>query len=281
MLPPRPALVPFLALVITAGCSWDAPLRTQQVVTRDAYQSADETIQYVSDSFIPISVVELAARRGQPLRYPRGWLLIDDGGDLGEPAAGFSGSRAQLALALSERLVATVAPPPTRQAATGISLEIERVSVVGGSGGDLSVALAQLETRWPAGAPSPLLIFSRADRITEETVQTARRMRSRYGEGWCLHLISVGDKTACFKLRAFNTCGSAVRGEDIADPQTMAAYAMRLFYGDPSDHDGDGIEDYRDQCPDTPKGMRVNWDGCPFDEAALKRLLPAETIKGF
>jgi hypothetical protein len=251
------------------------------VVTQDAYRSADETIQYISDSFIPISVVELAARRGQPVRYPRGWLLIDDEGGMKEPAVGFSGSRMQLALELSERLAATLAPPMQQPAVTGITLEIERVSVLDGSGGKLSVALAQLETRWPTGTPIPLLIVSRADRITEETVRMARRMRSRYGEGWCLHLISVGDKTACFKLRTFNTCGSAVRGEDIAAPETMAAYAIRLFYGDPSDQDGDGIVDYRDQCPDTLKDMRVNWDGCPFDEAALKRLLPGEIIKGF
>ncbi|MDG4594377.1 MAG: hypothetical protein P9F75_01565 [Candidatus Contendobacter sp.] len=281
MLLHRLTLVLLPVLVIYTGCSGYAPLRPEQVVTRDAYQSGDETIQRVPDSFTPISAVELAAGRDQPVRFPRGWVLIDDGTTMREPAPGFSGSRAELALELSQRLAATLTPLPARAgrpATIPVSLEIERASTLGD---DLSTALTQLENRWPVGTKTTLLIFSRADRVTESAVATARRMQSQHGEGVCLNLITVGDKTACYKLRAFNTCGSAVRGERIAAPETMAAYAIRVFYDDPTDSDGDGIPDYRDQCPDTPRGLRVNWDGCPFDEAALRSLLPDQKMKGY
>jgi OOP family OmpA-OmpF porin len=31
------------------------------------------------------------------------------------------------------------------------------------------------------------------------------------------------------------------------------------------DSDGDGVPDYLDKCPDTPKGVKVDKDGCPLD----------------
>jgi OmpA family protein/outer membrane protein with beta-barrel domain/thrombospondin type 3 repeat protein len=35
--------------------------------------------------------------------------------------------------------------------------------------------------------------------------------------------------------------------------------------GGSADSDGDGVLDLNDRCPDTPKGARVNKDGCPWD----------------
>ncbi|WP_447046298.1 OmpA family protein [Vreelandella sp. H-I2] len=35
--------------------------------------------------------------------------------------------------------------------------------------------------------------------------------------------------------------------------------------GCPLDSDGDGVPDYRDQCPGTPAGVEVNANGCPLD----------------
>jgi OOP family OmpA-OmpF porin len=35
--------------------------------------------------------------------------------------------------------------------------------------------------------------------------------------------------------------------------------------GDNMDSDGDGVTDDKDKCPDTPKGVKVDADGCPLD----------------
>lgn len=36
--------------------------------------------------------------------------------------------------------------------------------------------------------------------------------------------------------------------------------------GCPLDKDGDGVPDFRDKCPDTPRGAKVNVDGCSIDD---------------
>lgn len=271
-----------LALSISPGCSWHPSLKPGQVVTRDAYETADKVIHHIAEPFKPLSVAERAADKRQPVRYSRGLLLIDDGASMQEPAPGFAGNRVELAVELTDRLAATLAMPAPHDepaALTWIALETGRVSALDGRQDDeVSAALRQLESQLQGGTYTALVLFSRAERITGDTVRTVRGMQSRYGDRLCLHLVSVGDNTACFRLRDFNTCGSAVRGEDIADPETMAAYALKLFYGDPLDTDGDGVYDYRDQCPNTPENSRVNWDGCPFNEAALLNLLPSEII---
>lgn len=38
--------------------------------------------------------------------------------------------------------------------------------------------------------------------------------------------------------------------------------------GDMADSDGDGVSDDKDKCPNTPKGVKVNEDGCPLTDDA-------------
>ena len=41
------------------------------------------------------------------------------------------------------------------------------------------------------------------------------------------------------------------------------------------DSDGDGVYDYMDKCPDTPRGVKVDKDGCPLPVAAAPAPAPA------
>jgi len=41
------------------------------------------------------------------------------------------------------------------------------------------------------------------------------------------------------------------------------------------DSDGDGVFDYMDKCPDTPRGVEVDKDGCPLPAAAAAESAPA------
>ncbi len=51
-------------------------------------------------------------------------------------------------------------------------------------------------------------------------------------------------------------CKPAPKPAEPAKPKTVSR---------PSDSDGDGVPDYKDECPDTPVGIAVNKIGCPLD----------------
>lgn len=40
---------------------------------------------------------------------------------------------------------------------------------------------------------------------------------------------------------------------------------LKFTITDKQDEDGDGVDDFNDECPDTPKGVKVNYKGCPID----------------
>jgi len=44
------------------------------------------------------------------------------------------------------------------------------------------------------------------------------------------------------------------------------------------DSDGDGVYDYMDKCPDTPRGVKVDKDGCPLPVAAAPEPAPAPVV---
>ena len=53
----------------------------------------------------------------------------------------------------------------------------------------------------------------------------------------------------------------------IRSPGNFRGYSiweMEVWGGRPVDSDGDGVDDTRDQCPDTPLGTQVDSTGCPI-----------------
>ncbi len=53
--------------------------------------------------------------------------------------------------------------------------------------------------------------------------------------------------------------------EDTFYVWTIGAGVRWKFGADPNDDDGDGVPNSRDKCPDTPKGVKVDANGCPID----------------
>ncbi|MDD3080298.1 MAG: DUF5723 family protein [Paludibacter sp.] len=43
------------------------------------------------------------------------------------------------------------------------------------------------------------------------------------------------------------------------------AFGFNLVFGNKQDKDKDGVSNFRDKCPDTPKGVKVDKHGCPVD----------------
>ncbi|MBK5969439.1 MULTISPECIES: hypothetical protein [Thiorhodovibrio] len=271
-----------LALLLN-GCATSGPVGSRQVVTEDGYREADQVVERIPERFTPMSASVLAAEKELPVKFSSGFLLIDDAGAMREKLPAPFDSRAGLASVLARRLKATLVQPGYDGRETSGPVALTAVSLHeldSGWSPKLADGLAALAPRLSATTrntfSTALIILSRAERVDEAAVRQVAEMRGRFGERLCVHLVTVGDPSACFKLKTFDACGTAVTGASIAEPEAMAAFALRVFYGDPLDSDGDGVANYQDRCPRTGRGTRVNWNGCPFDESRLMKLLPRE-----
>jgi OOP family OmpA-OmpF porin len=118
---------------------------------------------------------------------------------------------------------------------------------------------------------------------TQQVIDAVVKLRTDYGDRLCIHAIQVGDdakgrqlteaiadqtddgtrgRELMEKNAGLAGCGSVVSADDIASPNAMADYVAGVFYGPVLDSDGDGVTNDIDQCPNTPKGARVNAVGC-------------------
>jgi hypothetical protein len=80
--------------------------------------------------------------------------------------------------------------------------------------------------------------------------------------GVCFYTLGVGNRLSRTRLETVDSCGFSVAADKVAQPSDMAHFVQSVLYKGPADSDGDGIYDYRDQCPGTPTGRIVDYSGC-------------------
>ncbi|MEW6237354.1 MAG: OmpA family protein [Candidatus Omnitrophota bacterium] len=82
----------------------------------------------------------------------------------------------------------------------------------------------------------------------------------------CIHAIqteaSRKGKEFLNKLVELSPCGEYRMGTDLYNEYTMVDFVRKIFIVSIPDSDGDDICDDADQCPDTPKGAKVDDRGC-------------------
>ena len=103
-------------------------------------------------------------------------------------------------------------------------------------------------------------------------VGAARRLKERFGDNACIYTVLVGgvtpEKFATMRdIANAGQCGFYQDAGNLESPQGMADWVKDVFLTKgkavaPLDTDGDGVVDSMDQCPDTPRGERVNSVGC-------------------
>jgi OOP family OmpA-OmpF porin len=105
-------------------------------------------------------------------------------------------------------------------------------------------------------------------------VGAARRLKERFGANVCIYTVLAGgvtpEKMATMRdIASAGECGFYQDANNLQSSQGMADWVREVFLekgqvvaAAPLDSDGDGVIDSLDQCPDTPKGDRVDNVGC-------------------
>lgn len=123
-----------------------------------------------------------------------------------------------------------------------------------------------------------LIVVSDSENILHgRAYKTVQKLRGALGERLCIYPILLdrdcdGRKVMDMIVKV-GGCGFSVNAEEIAAADAMSRYVQEVLLLPPAgqlastayeakDSDGDGVADSRDKCPNTPKGARVNADGC-------------------
>lgn len=120
-----------------------------------------------------------------------------------------------------------------------------------------------------------LLVFS--DGMDEfSPLPAAQALKARYGDRLCIYTVWVGNEqdapgqTNLQEVANISNCGFATDVNAISNPAGMGNFVKNVFFkpGSPVkecsqlDDDNDGVNNCLDKCPNTPKGAKVDKDGC-------------------
>jgi OOP family OmpA-OmpF porin len=107
----------------------------------------------------------------------------------------------------------------------------------------------------------------------QKVLDAAGRLAEGFNGQVCIHTVHVGDDPAGAEfLRKLSTrtgCGSARSMGSVMNTAALQNFEREVFLGAvpavaaaPRDSDGDGVMDDVDQCPGTPRGVKVDERGC-------------------
>jgi OOP family OmpA-OmpF porin len=128
----------------------------------------------------------------------------------------------------------------------------------------------------PARGNIAVIIVSDGKETDNASLKAAEKMKSDYGERVCIYTVLIGDdptgKNLMEQVARAGQCGFSVNADDIMSSEGMGGFVEKVFLEKvvvqppkPADSDGDGVYDDKDQCPNTPKGVKVDNVGCPLD----------------
>jgi len=121
------------------------------------------------------------------------------------------------------------------------------------------------------------------------TLTAAQALKDQLGPGLCFYPVFIADdqngRVLMDKIARIGECGFVSEADTLLTGSGMAAFVRDVFLTRkpmaPKDSDNDGVTDNLDKCPGTPKGVKVDADGCPkVVKAAAPPIMAALNSKG-
>lgn len=117
--------------------------------------------------------------------------------------------------------------------------------------------------------PIAVVIVSDGKDMGKAPLTEANALKATYGDQLCIYTVQVGDdgggKKLLSKIAGLTNCGKSVTADSLATGAAMNAFVREVLLSDLADSDGDGVIDSKDECPNTPAGVKVDMVGCPLD----------------
>ncbi|HSO22666.1 MAG TPA: thrombospondin type 3 repeat-containing protein, partial [Chondromyces sp.] len=128
----------------------------------------------------------------------------------------------------------------------------------------LDAAGDDLEARDRATA---IIVVSDGLHMGANEIAAAEALKSAFGDNLIIYAVQVGDskkgRTLLEQVVAAGGGGYLKPAHELASADAMATWVTDVFLY--PDDDGDGVANHLDRCPDTPKGVTVDAEGCPVD----------------
>ena len=113
-----------------------------------------------------------------------------------------------------------------------------------------------------------VILISDAEALDDSPIAAAKAMKKEFGDQVCIYTVLIGtDKKAGMLMDSIakaGACGFSTSTVAVNSSQEFADFVEKVFLVKYTDSDGDGVWDHLDECPDTPKGVRVDEKGCPI-----------------
>jgi OOP family OmpA-OmpF porin len=125
-----------------------------------------------------------------------------------------------------------------------------------------------------AQGPIAAIIVSDGNGTEGNASKAAKGMKKRFGDRLCIYTVVIGNdpdgKEAMKEIAQEGRCGYAVDEKATRTKVAMANFVEKVFFVKVGDQDRDGVLDPSDECPNTPRGSRVDARGCPIPAQMAK-----------
>jgi OmpA-OmpF porin, OOP family len=164
----------------------------------------------------------------------------------------------------------------TKYTTAGLGSAIDGVTCAGGITPLGSAVAGAHEDLKGVSGKTALIIVSDGKDLVHSPKAEIENMAADFGNRLCVYTIQIGDDPAGAKsleqLTTVTDCGFASTAGNLAPASNMAKFVEQVFLSPAPipvaapqpfiDSDGDGVPDHLDKCPGTPKGAKVDAEGC-------------------